>query len=75
MDAVGAQFYDEKHIQGLEIDRFHAKEVADQDLFFVVRHQVAPTDGSVSRGAGYRQPVDNRGLSVKSYPALREELA
>jgi len=35
------------------MDRFHGKEVAGQDLFFVMRHQLAPTVRSAANWRRY----------------------
>ena len=47
MDAARAQFNEEKHVHGLKKDSFHCEKVTRQDLFFVVGHQMTPTNGSI----------------------------
>lgn len=47
MDTARAQFNEEKHVHGLKKDSFHCEKVTRQDLFFVVGHQMTPTNGSI----------------------------
>jgi len=53
VDTTRGQFDEKEHIQGLQPDRFHGKKVASQDLFFIVCHQAAPTDGSAANWSRY----------------------
>ena len=48
MDAARPQFNEEKHVDGLKKDSFHCEEITRQDLFFVVGHQMTPTNGSIA---------------------------
>jgi hypothetical protein len=50
MNLSSTQFNEEEHIDSLKPDSFHSEEVASQDLFFVVAHQVTPTNGSIANG-------------------------
>jgi len=47
MDAARPQFNEEKHVYGLKKDSFHCEEITRQDLFFVVGHEMTPTNGSI----------------------------
>jgi len=47
MDVARPQFNEEKHVFGLKKDSFHSEEITRQDLFFVVGHQMTPTNGSI----------------------------
>jgi hypothetical protein len=44
------QFDEEEHIQGLQPDCLHGEEVAGQELFLVMRHQMPPTNGTTADG-------------------------
>lgn len=48
MDTARPQFNEEKHVSGLKKDSFHCEEITRQDLFFVVGHELTPTNGSIS---------------------------
>lgn len=47
MDAARPQFNEEKHVYGLKKDSFHCEEITRQNLFFVVGHEMTPTNGSI----------------------------
>jgi hypothetical protein len=47
MDTARTQFNEEKHVYGLKKDSFHCEEITRQDLFFVVGHEMTPTNGSI----------------------------
>src|SRR4030042_6016123 len=53
VDTTRGQFDEKEHIQGLQPDRFYGKKVTSQDLFFIVCHQAAPTDGSAANWRRY----------------------
>ncbi len=42
VDPTGAQLDEEQGIDGLQEERCHHKEIADQDLVLVMGHQLAP---------------------------------
>ena len=48
MDTARTQFYEEEYVNGLKQDGFYGEKITRKDLFFVVGHQVTPTNGSVT---------------------------
>jgi hypothetical protein len=44
------QFNEKEHIECLKKDCFHCEKIARQDLFFVVGHQMTPTNGAIPKG-------------------------
>ena len=48
MNTAGTQFDEEKNVKSLQPEGLDCKEIAGQDLFLVVGHELAPPQGAVA---------------------------
>jgi len=48
MNASRTQFNEEEYINGLKPDGIYGEKIARQDLFFVVGHQMTPSDRAIA---------------------------
>jgi hypothetical protein len=42
----------QRHVQRLQPEGFHGKEIPGQELLLVVGHQMSPAEGAIANGCG-----------------------